>query len=305
MRWKTMGWLTGSILGMAIALAPTVRAETAAELRQRAVGFARQGQWEAALEAYREALRTAPDEPWTWFAMGSVLHGMGRFAEAAEAWESSLERKVSVPGYVQYNLACAKARVGDGPAALGLLEQAAASGLFSAQAMREDPDLESLRGERRFAEIAEAADLAHRPCLHRPEYRQFDFWLGTWDVRIPAGFRASRDVIRRSEDGCVVTHEWTGTLGARGRSHSYYDATSETWIQVWITSTGINGTMTGGLDEDGFLVLEGPGATPGNLIRSRWKPLDPDTVEVSTVTSTDGGDTWSASSLNTFQRVDE
>jgi tetratricopeptide (TPR) repeat protein len=52
-----------------------------------------------------------------------------------------------------YNLACARARLGRRAEALDSLERAIAAGYRDAGHMAADPDLESLRGEERFAAL--------------------------------------------------------------------------------------------------------------------------------------------------------
>ena len=42
------------------------------------------------------------------------------------------------------------------------------------------------------------------PCVE-PEYRQFDFWLGNWQVTQPDGSVAGTNAIQASYNGCVHT----------------------------------------------------------------------------------------------------
>ena len=161
-------WIPRTVIGLLLMAATLpLLAETPAEMRQRARELTRQGQWQASVETYRAALAAEPAEPWTWFALGSVLHGMGDHQGAVEAWNNSLEQQVTVPAYVQYNLACGHARLGDENEALTNLQKAIASGLFSGESLEQDPDLESLRTVPAFTELVKAADRAHRPCLHQ------------------------------------------------------------------------------------------------------------------------------------------
>ena len=271
---------------------------------QRATEAMQKADWAGAVSAYTEHLAEVPTDAWSWYAMGSVLHGMERFDEAVTAFESSLEHQVGVPGLAHYNLACSYARVGNADKALEHLAEAAPSTVFEGKRLLEDPDLAGLRGNPRFAELAREADLAHHPCLIKDEYRAFDFWLGTWDVKIPAGFKAATDVVEKSEDGCVITQTWNGTIGTFGRSYTFFDAARETWVNTWVGRAGGVATIEGG-PKGGDVVLEGPGTTgPDSRTRVTWKRLGEDRIDVITEGSADAGKTWSPAGHLSYHRAD-
>ena len=52
------------------------------------------------------------------------------------------------------------------------------AGFWSQQSFVADKDLENVRQETRFAKLAERA----KPPAKRTAYRQFDFWIGSWEV---------------------------------------------------------------------------------------------------------------------------
>lgn len=51
-----------------------------------------------------------------------------------------------------------------------------------------------------------------------PAQRQFDFWLGDWEVRDPDGQLVGRNRIRRVVGGCGLREEWRGKSGLVGTS---------------------------------------------------------------------------------------
>ena len=275
----------------------------AAALRRQAGELSRQGRWPEALTAYRQATELDPTEPWSWYAMGSIQLGQGAYAEAARAFEQSLKHSPSFPNVVNYNLACAYARLGRIDAAFEQLEPALAGGTIEGQQLREDPDLENLRSDRRFAASVRAADEARWPCRVDARRRQFDFWLGSWTVRIPAGFQAGTDTISSSPDGCLIEQDWQGSFGLAGRSFSVYDPRRERWVQTWIGPAGGVSTLEGRL-EDGTMVLIGPTVGPNGepvLTRNRFVRLDDDTIDLEIHNSTDDGASWAP--VNTFTYV--
>jgi hypothetical protein len=120
------------------------------------------------------------------------------------------------------------------------------------------------------------------PCSE-PLFRQFDFWLGEWDVYGPDGKLVGTNSIRREEYGCLLVERWTNAQGITGQSYNFVDLVSGKWRQVWV-SAGATIDYSGGLDGDGRMVLEGvigyPKGQPGDGARFRgtWTPNADGTV---------------------------
>ena len=129
------------------------------------------------------------------------------------------------------------------------------------------------------------------------EHRQFDFWLGEWQVTDSTATRIlGSNVITREESGCVVRERWTGAGGGTGQSMNFYDRRNGQWHQVWVASGGGVLRLTGGLDGTS-MVLEGEGVSPtGVPVRNRiaWTPQPDGRVLQLWSTSADGGKTWRA-----------
>src|SRR5437763_13229762 len=56
-----------------------------------------------------------------------------------------------------------------------------------------------------------------KPCA-TPAHRQFDFWLGDWEVHNPAGKRVGHNRISAVHDGCALQEQWQGDGGFSGTS---------------------------------------------------------------------------------------
>src|SRR3954470_11889409 len=76
------------------------------------------------------------------------------------------------------------------------------------------------------------------PACSEPEYHQFDFWIGDWDVRGPKGKQAGVNHIRSILDGCVLQENWSGAGGSTGTSYNIYDRTQKKWHQTWVDNQG-------------------------------------------------------------------
>jgi hypothetical protein len=143
-------------------------------------------------------------------------------------------------------------------------------------------------------EPAETAAAA-APCAEREEFREFDFWIGNWDVLTAAGALAGHNRIEPALAGCVLIENWTGARGSSGMSMNYRDMASGKWVQVWTDAGGGQITIRGGLTDDGML-LEGQihdvatGTTAP--FRGLWTLLPDGRVRQFFEQSNDGGRTW-------------
>ena len=94
------------------------------------------------------------------------------------------------------------------------------------------------------------------PCELEEQFREFDFWVGEWDVHTADGKLAGRNVIKSAERGCVLIENWTGAGGSTGTSMNYLDKETDEWVQLWTDASGSQILIRGGLTDQGML-LEG------------------------------------------------
>jgi ketosteroid isomerase-like protein len=143
------------------------------------------------------------------------------------------------------------------------------------------------------------AQVSTAPACSAAENKQFDFWIGDWDVTEAAtGAHAAQVRVERILDGCVLLEQYQDPGGLKGHSFTIYDASRQVWHQSWVTNRGqlltLEGRLNEGrLNEDG-MVLSGKFLSPDhkeNLVRGTWKPESAGVRETA-VTSTDGGKTW-------------
>jgi hypothetical protein len=80
------------------------------------------------------------------------------------------------------------------------------------------------------------------PCS-RPEYRQFDFWIGEWEAFGLDGKKAGDSKISLILDSCIILEEWTSAsvpqgLRYAGKSFNTYNAATKQWQQTWVDNVG-------------------------------------------------------------------
>lgn len=150
----------------------------------------------------------------------------------------------------------------------------------------------------------EAAPAAPPPPCAAEEYRQFDFWLGEWEVRDANGSLQGTNTIASILNGCVLSENWEGTSGSIGRSYNAYDRQTGMWHQTWVDNAGTVLKIDGGLDGNA-MVMRGSGrGRDGGPVDHRitWTPLEDGRVRQHWEISRDGGATWNDAFLGFYAR---
>jgi hypothetical protein len=147
--------------------------------------------------------------------------------------------------------------------------------------------------------LARASGQSNPPPAPRPlppESRQFDFWIGEWDVVDAEGKPAGSSVIESIAGGAGLLENWTGAPvagGGTGKSLNAYNLEKKQWQQFWVGSGGGILELAGALAGDS-MVLSGEHVVRGRHLFERitWTPLPEGTVRQLWEQSADGGQTW-------------
>jgi hypothetical protein len=93
------------------------------------------------------------------------------------------------------------------------------------------------------------------PACTEPEYHDFDFWLGEWNVTDLRGAKQGENSITRT-DNCLILEHWRSAGGGGGQSYNFFDPGLRQWRQVWISGAEVI-DYAGGLNAKGEMILEG------------------------------------------------
>lgn len=131
---------------------------------------------------------------------------------------------------------------------------------------------------------------AQQPNCTTPEFGQFDFWLGEWEMRDRAsGTVLGRAKVQKISNGCMVREEWASNGGASGTNLSSYHA-AQTW-QMASSFARAPLLVSQGKFADGQMVFVGQAQQW--MVRIIWAPTsDPKQVKQTWENSSDGGKTW-------------
>ncbi|MGE0179140.1 MAG: hypothetical protein AB7O91_04900 [Sphingomonas sp.] len=135
------------------------------------------------------------------------------------------------------------------------------------------------------------------PACATPEHRQFDFWIGYWDV-YPANSERmiAHSLIERRYAGCAIRENWLPLGREGGGSFSGWRSGERRWRQTWVDSGGAWVEFQGGMQGDAMVLtgewagVNGPGTTA--LVRMTYTRQEGGVVRQLGEASTDGGATW-------------
>lgn len=142
--------------------------------------------------------------------------------------------------------------------------------------------------------------IGQKPCS-RPEFRQFDFWVGDWEAFGVKGGKAGDSKISVILDSCVILEEWTSAstqqgLTFAGKSFNSYNAATKQWQQTWTDNTGNTTEFLRGEGGSGKIIYYADKVMDGKgkffMRRLTFTKLSNDKVRQLGERSDDGGTTW-------------
>jgi len=263
--------------------------------------------WAKALALYADLAQAQPANARFWYRLGYCSQQLGRHEKALDAFQQA-EAKGAPPLIVKYNIVAVLATMGQSAKALDKLDELMKAGYANVDQLTTDADLHSLRADARFVGFVEQAKKNRAPCDYDPLYRQFDFWVGDWDVvRTDNGMAAGLSHIERVIGNCVIWESWTslGNSGYTGKSYNIYNPDYKRWEQFWVDSAGTMIHFYGKLNDGvmDFYTDDVPQADGSTLKRHlQFFNQSPDRVRQFSQGSKDGGKTWNVEYDLTYNR---
>ena len=244
---------TTALIVLAVTASPVV-AQAPATVSPADLAF-EAGQWALAIDEYRKLTDADPADAISWLRIAQAQRGLSQHALALETLQTAREA-FAPEAMVELERARNLISLDQVDAALRALEASEHLGLRALQSLDDAHEFEALRSNATFQRVYRAVRRRVFPCEGIAAARDFDFWVGTWEVRLQDGTLVGQNTISRRDGGCTILESWDGAGGSSGTSINYYQPSRDQWRQLW---TGSNGTIidiSGGLD-DGVMRLEG------------------------------------------------
>lgn len=258
---------------------------------QSAAKLLQEEKWDQAEAELNKFIAQNPENGRAWFLLASARHGKQNYTGAVEALKKNLSINLNWPG--MYNLAAAYSRLGKTLAALIWLENSLNGGAAFAVNIEQDEDFAGIRGDAGFKRMIELVKQKKNPCMYSEKARQFDFWLGDWDVFV-GGRKVGENLIELDTNGCTLIENWKNTGSGTGKSINVYDASVGKWKQFYVGSQGgvylFEGNLVGNMMKFTAETVDQKGAK--TLHKFEFTDLPDKTVRQTWETSTDGGKTY-------------
>ena len=280
------------LLGALLALSASASAQDLVDQANRSY---QAKAWQAAAVAYESLSRGDESIGQYLYRLGVSRRHLGQFQAAVNALEKA--RKAGVPGmFVDLEMARLFASRKDLVMAVEKLQLAGEQGFGNVQQVEQDPELATLAGSDGFDEAMHVIRRNSAPCEYVERARDFDFWIGEWEVYDrDRTVKYGENTITSKDRGCYLYEQWVSATGNPGSSMNYYDPGQQRWRQHWVGAGGSIIDIYGGL-VDGSMVLEGRlysiNPPSDSLFRGTWTPLPDGRVRQFFEQSKDNGKTW-------------
>jgi hypothetical protein len=123
--------------------------------------------------------------------------------------------------------------------------------------------------------------------------RQFDFWIGAWDLSWEGG--SGTNTITRELDGAVVMENFAAVQGSplKGISVSVFNTGTGKWHQTWVDNQGGYLDFTGGMEGDQMVLSRRANVQGRDVVqRMVWYNITADALDWKWERSDDDGKTW-------------
>jgi len=98
--------------------------------------------------------------------------------------------------------------------------------------------------------VANLANAQQSACSSE-EYRQFDFWIGEWEVKNSNDQVVGTSKVELILNDCVIFENWqSANPGYAGKSFNYYNRATQKWNQKWIDTNASPIEFEGSYDEE-------------------------------------------------------
>lgn len=278
----------------------------AGELAEEAAAAYKAKDWAKAQALYAKLTVEKPDQSLAWYRLGESYRHQRQFREALTAFGKARQLGFQ-PVYTLSRIALVQAEMGSTEKAVALLEQLAEQQAPSTMVFDSAPGFASLGGNPRFEAVKRKLEINSNPCKFAdvvPEARQFDFWVGEWDVYNVQGIQSGVNKIERILGDCVILENWTDRFGSQGKSFNKYNREKKRWEQYWVDEQGSTTHFWGKL-EGKNMVFHAEAPQPDGKMGERklvFYNLGPEKLRQVSQITTDGGTTWSTEYDLTYVR---
>lgn len=254
-----------------------------------------EGNYTKSVELYKEHLSKKENmkDGASWRNLAFSYYQLGNYKDALDSFIRAEEN--GPPGNIRsiVQTGISYLMIGNKEKTYEYLETAVEGGLPPG-ILKSTDKFDVIKSEETFQKLIAKAEENAFPCRANPMNRQFDFWLGEWDV-YANGQHVAKSKIEYSLEGCLIIENYEAFAGYSGKSINFYDKGDEKWHQIWTDISGNISRYDGEL-KDGKMYMYGENINKKgdkSLVRMEFTPNNDGSVRQLYEGSNDGGKTWS------------
>lgn len=270
------------------------------EIRAAANEAYQKQDWNAAVSAYEKIVLVEDKNAGARYRLGMSLLALKRNEDAIK----NLEAAMSISPNPVFALALARgyARTGNTAKMYEVLEKSLTLGGIAPESLTNEADFAAVKSDPKFVAFVDRSDKTVNPCKARPEFRQFDFWIGEWLPRNVQGVTVGTSSIQLILGSCIIFENWSTPVSS-GKSFNVFVVRDGKWHQTWVDDKGLITHYVGRL-VDGKMVLDSESIVNGRktIARMSFSKLPNGDVRQHGENSSDEGKTWTTTFDFTYVR---
>ncbi|MDI1355771.1 MAG: hypothetical protein PSX36_12690 [bacterium] len=264
--------------------------------------------WKKAKQAYEAVLTDTTINALAWNRLAYSNFNLKLNSDAIICYKKAISQN-PVPGLkpvIYLRLSRVLAITNDTKNALIALDSAVACGYSNTKELDTLSEFKKLRKMDEFIKLEKKAYLNANPCMLNKQAREFDFWVGEWDVFVTNTKQyVGHSLIQIISGGCAILENWESP-NSNGKSINFIDPVTNKWKQSWAGNyaDGIQEFANGEYKDDAMrFTFESTDAKGLKTIgRFMFFNQGVNQVRQFNETSVDGGNTWTTNYDFTYIR---
>ena len=258
-------------------------------------------QWKPAKEKYQQYLTDTVTSPITWNRLGYCNYNLGLYQQSISQYEKALTLNpaAQVKYVIEVRLARSYGQLKNDREIIQWLEKASQSGYQDINEVDKLKDFDAVRNTAAFKDVYKKIYNKAYPCSADPKQREFDFWIGEWDVFQSGTTQlVGHSLVQKVSGECALLENWDASRGGgTGKSLNYFDALNNSWEQDWIGSMGGAQRYLNGVYKDSAMRFTYEATNNGKKVTGNFifYNLGPGKVRQYQDASEDGGKTFTVS----------
>jgi len=185
------------------------------------------------------------------------------------------------------------------------LEKSLTNGFTALSLFETDANLSRVKSNPRYETLHQRLLRGVYPCRYADQSRQFDFWIGEWDVKAATGQPAGKSKIELLLGDCIIYENWTSAppQNYAGKSFNLYNSGSGKWMQTWVDDKGAVIEFMDGEYKDNKMVFVTRPDKQNQVTRLTFFNLDKNNVRQLFEITSDAGKTWTTTTDLFYHRV--